>query len=385
MHLRSPRADRTRRCATAAALALALALAACGSEDEGSAPTAPGTVATTESTRAVGDPADTDTTTTSGVAAPGDTAAATTNDAPTDTPTDAATETATRAVTDYLGRSIEVPARPERVVSLDVSGTLNLALLGITPVSAPVDLTDLLDDDFRRFVPDGVSLDAYEIIGIGETISVEALAALAPDLIIGYDAIDRDRPDTFDTLSRIAPTVFYEFGNNGDWQVRAAAEAEIVGRTDEFEVLRQRYLDALAAVPDSDATVAFVRLEVDGGGTWRLEHPTASLPGSIATEAGLTVFSPDETLGELNPTGSFYPDLSAERLGALTADAIVVHDLSAFGQTDPLTGFDQNPLWSTLPAVREGRVTTLGSFVFNGGTYATAILTLEALTEVLDG
>jgi iron complex transport system substrate-binding protein len=368
---------------TSLVFAVTLLAAACGSKaSESTRPAgAVAPVSSAEPSRSATTEGSSETSPTAiGTGSPGDSASG--GDAENAAPDDP-TADATRTVLDHRGRAIEVPDRPVRVVSLDVSGTLHLALLGLDVISAPIDLTDVFDSEIGAFVPDGVVVDDYEVVGIGETLNLEAIAALRPELIIGFDTIDIARPEAFDVFSRIAPTVFYEFGDNGDWRDRARAEAMIIGRLDELAEFEERYDDALAGVPTTDATVAFVRLELDDSGNWRLEHPTASIPGSIATAAGLEVFTSDGTLGELNDTGSFYAEISAERLDALTADVIIVQDLSTFGQGDPIEAFSQNPLWPGLPAVRAGRVVALPTFVFNGGTYATAVLTLEALARAM--
>lgn len=303
-------------------------------------------------------------------------------DEPTDeTAGDSATAD-TRVVTDWRGREVEVPARPERVATIDVTPTMNLTLLGLTPVSAPMDMTDAFGHGFTRFVPDRVDLDAYEVVGFPNELDYEALAALGPELIIGFNEIEEADPAAFDKLSQIAPTVLYEFGTNADWRSRFHAEAEILGRTDEAEELEQRYEEAFDLVDDlDDTTFAFVRFEMDGGGAWRLENPATSIPGSVVADAGMELFEPPPGLGELNDNGSYIPNISAERLDQLTADFIVIQSLTSFGQEDPVELFGSNPLWERLPAVQTGNVTTLPAFVFNGGTYASGILTLEAIDD----
>lgn len=294
-------------------------------------------------------------------------------------------EASARSVTDWKGRSIEVPAEPARVVALDVASTMNLALLGLDVVSAPIDMTPSFTEDFRRFVPAGTRIDDYEVIGIGESLNVEALAALRPDLIIGFNEIEKEEPSAFDTLSQIAPTVLYEFGTNALWRQRFETEAAIVGRSDRVAELEDAYAEATElAAPYRNLSFAFIRYEIDGGGTWRFENPGTSVPGSVLADAGGVLFDAPAGLGALNDNGSFVPDISAERIEVLTSDVIVVQDLSQFGQDDPVGLFEStNPLWTTLPAVKAGRVVTLPGLVFNGGTYASGIRTLELIAEAL--
>lgn len=306
-------------------------------------------------------------------------------DAAAETPDEAAPGTAaqTRTVVDFRGEEVEVPDDPQRVVTFDVTPTLNLALLGLDPLTAPLDMEPNFDKDFQGFVPEGVDLESYEIVGFPGELNVEAVAALRPDLIMGFSSTAEEDPAFVEQLERIAPTVLYDFGTNADWRERFRKEAEILGRTAEAAELEARYDDVAAEAAAVDVPpVAFVRLEIDGGGTWRLEDPASSVPGSVLADAGLELFQPPADVGELNDTRSFYPDISGERLDLLEgAGAIVVQDLSTFGQEDPLGQFAENPLWERLPAVEQGNVTTLPGLVFNGGTYASGILTLEAVVE----
>ncbi|MGF1653029.1 MAG: hypothetical protein ACFCUP_06880, partial [Actinomycetales bacterium] len=60
---------------------------------------------------------------------------------PDDSPVATGTNDAdTRTVVDFRGEEVEVPAEPERVVTLDLTPTLNLALLGLDPLTAPLDM-----------------------------------------------------------------------------------------------------------------------------------------------------------------------------------------------------------------------------------------------------
>lgn len=299
--------------------------------------------------------------------------------------TGSAQETApqTRTIVDFRGEEVEVPANPERVVTFDVTPTLNLALLGLDPLTAPLDMEPSFDDDFRRFAPQDVDLESYQVVGFPAELNVEAVAALEPDLIMGFSEVALEDPAFVERLERIAPTVLYDFGTNADWRERFHLEAEILGRTDEARALEVQYEEAAAAAAESAVPpLAFVRLEVDGGGTWRLEDPDSSIPGSVIGDTGLDLFQPPPDVGERNDNQSYYPDISGERLDILDgAGALVVQDLSTFGQEDPLGQFAENPLWQRLPAVEQGDVTTLPALVFNGGTYASGILTIEAVVD----
>lgn len=127
-----------------------------------------------------------------------------------------------------------------------------------------------------------------------QELNVEAIAAVRPDRIMGYAGPAFETGGQRNALSQIAPTVLYSFGSDADWRQRFHIEAEILGRTGQAQ-----------------------ELESDYGGPWRLENGASSVPGSVVLDAGGTLFEPHAQIGDLNDTGSFCPDISAERLDLL--------------------------------------------------------------------
>jgi iron complex transport system substrate-binding protein len=112
----------------------------------------------------------------------------------------------TRTIEHALGTT-QVPAEPRRVfVSHGVVVDTALAL-GVEPVGA-------FNFGTRgNFLDDRLPDDA-EVLG-GPTPNLEAIAALEPDLILD---IDLNVEETYDELSRIAPTVAVPFDSTGAWQ-----------------------------------------------------------------------------------------------------------------------------------------------------------------------
>ncbi|MDZ7727014.1 MAG: ABC transporter substrate-binding protein [Dehalococcoidia bacterium] len=93
------------------------------------------------------------------------------------------TEAPTRTFTDSLGRTVEIPPKPQRIVSLHVY-TSAPALLSI---GAPV-----LGIPLDRGVVDAIQpYDLSNIIDVGGfEPNLEAIASLDPDLIIGLAGAD---------------------------------------------------------------------------------------------------------------------------------------------------------------------------------------------------
>lgn len=273
----------------------------------------------------------------------------------------------TRTVSHPLG-STEVPVRPERIATLSEAVAGHLASVGVLIVAAPDDVPEWLTPYQQGFEP-GLDLGSIELLGTSEEPSLEALARVAPDMII----IETFSEEFYPELSAIAPTVVVERPSNADWQQAFAQTVEFAGREQEGEQLQSRYADALAAVPAvaADTEVSCTRSNEDG--SFRIDGVRAFC-GSVAAEAGYTVTGAPPGV---EPDESGIINLSGEQLTALTGDLIVAQTDSP--DVDTISGFTANPLWQSLPAVQSGKLITLPNPIYNNGTYYAATLLLEAL------
>lgn len=291
---------------------------------------------------------------------------------------DASTGGDTRTI-EHAGGVTEVAVRPARVAALDVTLASNLASLGLTPVAGPGLAAGWLEAQ-APLLADGVDPSAIEAIGEDGEPNLEALARVAPEVILGTSL----NADLYDRLVAIAPTVLIERGTNAEWKRRFDAAATAVGRADEAARVRDRYRQAIDSLPDSvrAAEVAFVR--PDDGSQFRIDG-SGGFAGSVAADAGIGITDAPEGLGEDSDSAGFVT-LSGERLDVLAAaDLIVVPDFSAVSpDLEPaLAVFERNPLWASLPAVRDGRLLSVPGPIYNGGDYTPAELLLTAIEEAL--
>ncbi|MGB3330874.1 MAG: ABC transporter substrate-binding protein, partial [Thermomicrobiales bacterium] len=142
----------------------------------------------------------------------------------------------TRTITDVLGEDVEVPVDPQRVVVLDVN-LLGLALaLGVKPIAASRYGTA---DAFPSILGDDT--DGIVALGKNESLDVETVVGLDPDLIVMTWYGDAT---TYDLVKHIAPTVRAGEFRDG-WRDDSRIAADALNR-----------LDALATVSaDYDARV----------------------------------------------------------------------------------------------------------------------------------
>jgi ABC-type Fe3+-hydroxamate transport system substrate-binding protein len=147
--------------------------------------------------------------------------------------------TTTRTVTDDLGRTVDVPARPQRVVALhDLQVLRPLLDLGVTPIAS---VTHPLAVGAFRFVEE-YDVSGIAIIGLLGEPNLEQLTLLKPDMIIGTLSAGTD--EQIETLSAIAPTVVYNAGRPVIAYHRLLAEA--IGTLDAYDALMADYETRLA-------------------------------------------------------------------------------------------------------------------------------------------
>jgi iron complex transport system substrate-binding protein len=152
----------------------------------------------------------------------------------------------TRNFTDDLGRSVEIPETPQRIVSLhDVWVSIPLLELG-APLVGSHGRTDKDGKPFLRSANTliGVDFDTSNIEFVGNLpADVEAVANLAPDLIITSPW----QSAPLEQLEEIAPTIVL---NDDNYELLGIYEplAEITGTKDRLETLRRRYDSQIAQI-----------------------------------------------------------------------------------------------------------------------------------------
>lgn len=263
----------------------------------------------------------------------------------------------TRTVTHPLGTT-EVPTAPSRIVVLDRRGTLpHLLALGMRPIGA-LTHRSIIGADFPPAVAD--QLSGVEVIATGTNADdpkLEAVAALRPDLLLGWtDGIGAIYPK----LSAIAPTVGVEI-DFGDAAVGLRSVAKALGREPEAAQVIADFDTRLAAAaagigPAGDVSV----LLSIGNATIRVYSPSGYAITKWLERAGGRI-GPDPTSLRGEPYQDLFVAISPENLGAIAAPTVVLLHNTGSGGAAALAELENSPLWSTLPAVRSGRVIRLDS------------------------
>lgn len=275
---------------------------------------------------------------------------------------------ATRTVHHPLGTT-EVPLAPTRVIALDRRAALpHLLALGVTPIGA-LTYESIIGSPFPPLVAEQArDVAVLPVAGSADDPNLEAVAALRPDLVIGWTGgID----EKYAALSAIAPTVAVDVDfTNAAVSLRAIAAA--LGREAAAEAVISAFGERRAARLREIGEIGDVSVVLGiGGQQFRVYQPAGSSVARWLAEAGgRLVPELGSAVGE--PYGDELVLISPENLGQVTGQTIVVmHNTGAAGEV-ALAELEGSPLWPSLPAVRAGRVVkvnsqeSVGSYGFQG-------------------
>ncbi|MGR8010796.1 ABC transporter substrate-binding protein [Streptomyces hypolithicus] len=242
-----------------------------------------------------------------------------------------------RTVTHAMG-STDLEAAPKRVVVLDVGELDNVVSLGVKPVGyAPA--------EGDEGVPGYLAEDAGKPKSVGtiNSLNLEAIAALKPDLILGSQLRAADK---YKELSTIAPTVFSirpGFTWKENYLLNAAALDKGAEAKTKLGAFEKKAKQLGADLGEKKPTVSMVRYLP---GMIRL-YAKASFIGTILEDAGV----PRPKNQQINDLAA---EISPEKIDEADADWIftgVYGDPKATSQDKA----EDNALWKKLGAVKNGQ------------------------------
>ncbi|MEB4675324.1 iron-siderophore ABC transporter substrate-binding protein [Enterobacteriaceae bacterium G50] len=221
----------------------------------------------------------------------------------------------THPFTDDLGRVVQVPVNPQRIVSLhDLDITIPLIELGVPPIASHgrtrADGSHYLRSSAQLT---GVDFDNSNIAFIGTAdIDLEAIAAAKPDLII----TEPNRNVPVEQLAKIAPTVSIDHLLGSAPRIYSKL-AQLTGTQARLAVLERRYQAQIAQLKQTvDTQKITVSVIQANNGKVTVHHSYHTL-GRVLRDAGFR-FPP---LVDAIPDGQRI-DVSAEQLPDLDADFI---------------------------------------------------------------
>lgn len=201
-------------------------------------------------------------------------------------------------------------------------------------------------------------------VGTSSNPSLEAIARLKPDLILGTGA----NKEQYATLSQIAPTLVLPYGTGDDWQRNLQMVAQVLGHPEQAQKVleahkqrlataRQKFASVTAAYPkvlllaSSSLLSQDIRIQLNdnscGALVEKLGFQLVSPPNSKRISVGIS----QEALPELKTDMIFILGGNRTVDQAVDASNFEEYQLKAVKQD-----WQKNAIAQSLPASKEGRV-----------------------------
>jgi len=263
-----------------------------------------------------------------------------------------------REITHAMGTT-DVPDAPKRIVVLTNEGTEALLAIGVTPVGAVESWNG--NPWYGYLMP---MMGEASFLGAESAVDLEAIAALAPDLILGSKV---RQEAIYEQLSAIAPTVMTET-LGAVWQENLAVYADAVGKPAEGAKALADFAGRIESLRGllGDAVNQDISLVRISPARTRM-YLKASFSGAIIDAIGFGRPAAQDKDG-------FAEDLTKERIPELGADRIFYFSPGvddAEGEAN-LADWLADPLWQNLDAVKAEKALRVDDSVWiaAGGIYA---------------
>ncbi len=294
---------------------------------------------------------------------------------------DVATSTGPVSLTDSFDRTVELDQPAARVAVLEWQQIEDVLSLCLTPV-AVADAEGYGTWDTAEALPDGV-----EDVGVRGEPNLDALFRTDPDLVI----IEAYAPDDaiIKQLEKYDVPVLATKGADGAdpiAQMKATFNliAEATGREERAEDVLDEFdahlEEAKATVADADVSVTdFVYFDgyVDGGNVTLRPFGQGSYVGELGEELGLT----NAWTGEVDPAYG----LGQTDIEGMTAagDASLFYTGTVDPAGDVFAELEKNPVWATLPAVEDGRVSAFPEGIWTFGGPRSGMQVVDAYVDLV--
>ncbi|GAB78485.1 iron complex transport system substrate-binding protein [Austwickia chelonae] len=277
---------------------------------------------------------------------------------------------------------IQVPKEPKRIVVL-TGGLAGYAFRLEAPVAATdtrvLGVTDL-KGEFPPSWADPATKQGTKALPGGEELSVEAVAAAKPDLIIGggqgISAVQADK--RYDDLKAIAPTVLVPTSVT-DWKEQLRMVADAAGRTKKADELIEAYTKRVAEVKakikvPEGKTAVMLSLQTKEPS---LVPSTAALP-SLLKEVGFDMDDVYEKADKPKLYGSGDSFNVSKELLPKVADAPNTFVIPVGGPK--LAELQADPVYSQLPSFTGKKVNEFPATSYRPD-YDSALQTLDLLEK----
>ncbi|PWW42412.1 ABC transporter substrate-binding protein [Chromohalobacter israelensis] len=252
--------------------------------------------------------------------------------------------------------TVEVADAPARVVTLYTNALDTSLTAGVKPLGA---VATRGGDGVARYF--GEQADGIEIVGTPRETNIEAVAALAPDVILASPQLPEAQ---YDLLSRIAPTVVpdVEPYQMESWENEARVYAEALGRreaVDDAIAEVDAKAEALSERQNGSPTASLIRWMPQGA----IVMADNIFAGTLLAKSGFTV-DDGGTVKEGRPHSD---PLSLENLSRIDNDWLFLATLNAEGD-EAYEAARQSPAFERLDVVQRDQVVSVDGQLWTSAT-----------------
>ncbi|HEX2144804.1 MAG TPA: iron-siderophore ABC transporter substrate-binding protein [Glycomyces sp.] len=280
---------------------------------------------------------------------------------------------------DFLGRTVELDAPAEKVVTLEWAETEIVASLGVMPVGA----ADL--KGYNTWVGASEPMDdAVTDVGTRQEPSVDAMAGLSPDLVV----MESDDEALIESIEKFAPVLVVEGSNATDNIARMKRDVDMVA------ALLGKDAEAEALWGDFEAKIEETRAAIEAAGTGDVPYLYAdgwiegdaisirpfgagSLVGSLGTAVGLE----NAWTGEADEVWGL-GGTDVEGMAQYTDTELKFIYNNSYNDNifnEKLLG---NPIWDDLKFVKDGELYELPHSIWTFGGPKSSEAILDYFAEV---
>ncbi len=258
--------------------------------------------------------------------------------------------------------STDVKGTPKRIVILTNEGAEALLAMGIQPVGA-------VQSPAKKVWYEHMDMTGTESVGVESEPSLEKIASLKPDLIIGnkmrHEAV-------YEQLSKIAPTVFAET-LRGDWQENFKLYAKAVNQEEKGNEVLGAFNDRIATInaelgDETKKKISMVRFMA---GDVRIYHKD-SFSGVILDQLGFAR-ADGQDVDDFAEKG-----VTKERIPAMDGDVLFyfTYETGDNEATKLTNDWIEDPLFKNLNVAKSGNVSQVNDITWNtaGGVLAANLM-----------
>ena len=296
------------------------------------------------------------------------------NSSPDDLPTSVSSESC-RLVSHEMGET-EVCGQPQKVAALTPHILDSMLALGVQPAAYAETINQKIQtyDDPASQIPYIGKWVTTKPIGLGDrkSPSIERLALLQPDLILGEKWSNEDR---YPLLTQIAPTLLFSNNHKANeprsWKQDIEGIAKALGREAQVEELFAAYdrqiAHARAALKPVLQTYPRVFLINSDLSTYVNLEPE-STTGRLLKEIGFELVQPEGIKSDAKFSFEIVPKVKTDLIIVLSS---LDRKLNFFNSTDALRDTLQkrwanNSLLNSMPVFQQGRVFFVGYQLWGG-------------------